>query len=213
MLAPCRSAAPTEPQDSSSPDDQEVQLQGSAPHIGMVRGGGRPTVLRHMPASMSLNGNKEDHETEAFETNHPSCIFCGKAARPAILMFGDSAWQDVESQRARWSRWSSAVQTLASETREKQVLKVAILEIGAGGNVTTVRGTAERELTGFLRAGASAALIRVNPDLPLADDEELSNNVISVMTGGLEALTKIDGILNNHEVCSPAAEMVTASEG
>ena len=52
--------------------------------------------------------------------------------------------------------------------------RVAIIEIGAGGNVTTVRLRAEQLLKRWRKQGAECTLIRINPELPLADDKENS---------------------------------------
>ena len=48
-------------------------------------------------------------------------------------------------------------------------LRLTILEIGAGGNVTTVRHESEQIAERMARAGARVALVRVNPQLPLLD--------------------------------------------
>ena len=48
--------------------------------------------------------------------------------------------------------------------------RVAIVEIGAGGNVTTVRLRSEWLLQRWSRC-ANCAVVRINPDLPLADKQ------------------------------------------
>merc|ERR1711879_284478 len=116
------------------------------------------------------------------------CPKCGQPARPAILMFNDGEWRDNISQSSRWDAWQDAVKRIAAQKKlQGGALKIAILEIGAGGNVTTVRSTSERFLTLSRDAGCDAKLIRVNPDLPLGDDYRLRSGhyVVSVMAGGL----------------------------
>lgn len=49
--------------------------------------------------------------------------------------------------------------------------RVAIIEIGAGGNVTTVRSQSEQLLQKFGSGMTECKLIRINLDLPLADKE------------------------------------------
>ena len=48
-------------------------------------------------------------------------------------------------------------------------------------------------ITGRARAGAGAQakLVRINPQLPLADDPALAKHVIPVLAGGLDALDLI----------------------
>eukprot|EP01043_Picozoa_sp_COSAG02_P019397 COSAG02_NODE_932_length_15816_cov_15.913088_6_plen_488_part_00 len=156
--------------------------------------------------------------------NHPTCPRCKKAARPAILMFGDSAWRDDDKQEKRWERWvaslhheqdarvaawsanhagatkdaENCVVAYASATAYAdctQPLRVAIMEVGAGGNVTTVRNVAERLLQTLGECGADPTLIRINPELPLADSPEQQSAVISIMSRGLAAVRQIDEAL------------------
>ena len=81
---------------------------------------------------------------------------------------------------------------LATETRSaSNPLRVVILEVGAGGNVTTVRHESEHV---FRNVDAVATtLIRVNPELPLPDNDvdKLAAGrvrVVSIMAGGLDAI-------------------------
>ncbi|CAE8668375.1 unnamed protein product, partial [Polarella glacialis] len=181
MLAPATTEVdqvPEESEDSPGAGSPSPKAETSGPEapprIGRVRGGGRVTMLRNMPALSS-----EEAALAGFTTNHPQCRKCGGAARPAILMFSDSSWQDVDSQQERWDAWGNAVEQLGQRQSSGTALRVAILEIGAGGNVVTVRGTSERCFKEFRDAGADVRLIRVNPDLPLGDGQEqqqLHNN-------------------------------------
>ena len=59
-------------------------------------------------------------------------------------MFEDNDWVDSALQDRRYREWTSAIRWLATETRSaSNPLRVAILEVGAGGNVTTVRHESE----------------------------------------------------------------------
>jgi hypothetical protein len=71
-------------------------------------------------------------------------------------------------------------------------LRVAILEVGAGGNVTTIRQLAENTVDSVRERGGVATLIRVNPDLPLADASSRQDATISLPSYGLAALKQID---------------------
>lgn len=80
----------------------------------------------------------------------PKCPRCGGIARPNILMFGDGEWLEQRSreQQSRLEQWLSGVKRLA------------IIEIGAGTAIPSVRHFSEFQ-QGFL--------IRINlrePELP-----------------------------------------------
>jgi len=169
----------------------------AAPRVGRVRGRERTTTLRYMPDPAP------DVPDAGFDRNHPTCVLCSAPARPAILMFGDMLWQDLESQAKRQEDWTEAVVTEMRERRERgeSPVRAVILEIGAGGNVTTVRRSSEHYLDEFLGAGAEATLIRVNPDFPLGDGEayapgcEHESRVLSLMAGGLDTVHQIDAAM------------------
>ena len=134
-----------------------------------------------------------------WETNHPTCPSSGARARPAILMFGDAAYLDDEAQAAAWERWTAAVlaEARAHAWREPpgSALRVVLLEVGCGGTVRTVRHQSEALAEELLEAGAHATLVRVNPDLPLADDPSRQPQTISVLSTGLAAIQKMDDAL------------------
>merc|ERR1719377_28378 len=79
------------------------------------------------------------------------------------------------------------------------------MEAGAGGNVTTVRGTSESVLEDLHKHGAHATLVRINPELPLADDRALQPHTISLLSRGLDAVTRIDARL--HALHARRAEL------
>ena len=76
----------------------------------------------------------------------PKCIHCGGLARPNILMFGDGDWISHRSdeQQQRYRDW---VEQLADK-------RLAVIELGAGTGVPTVRWECESH---------GSSLIRVNP--------------------------------------------------
>lgn len=103
----------------------------------------------------------------------PSCPYCEAMARPNILMFGDFGWEysRTNAQRARLSRWMDML--------EEEGAKLAIVEMGAGTAVPTVRNTSEQIANRF-----NVPLIRINPRESFAAQ-------IQLPMGALEALQEI----------------------
>ncbi len=103
----------------------------------------------------------------------PSCSFCGAMARPNILMFGDYGWEyaRTDGQRERLVKWMDKL--------EAEGARLAIIEIGAGTAVPTVRNTSEQIAKRF-----NVPLIRINP-------RESFDAKIELPMGALEALQKI----------------------
>ncbi|MGD8372283.1 MAG: Sir2 family NAD-dependent protein deacetylase [Syntrophobacterales bacterium] len=106
----------------------------------------------------------------------PRCENCGAIARPNILMFGDWAWIAARtlSQRKRLANWLDGLST--------KTCRLAVVEIGAGEAVPTVRNHSE-----YLVQTHKAQLIRINPrDFKVPD-----NTHISLPLGGAEAIMGI----------------------
>ncbi len=110
----------------------------------------------------------------------PSCPTCGSIARPNVLMFGDWGWDSARTseQQNRHQRW-----LIKTSSR-----KMAVIEIGAGKAVPTVRMNCEGLLD------QENKLIRIN----LRDSETPADNV-SLPMGGLEALQGIDAIIHSRK--------------
>ena len=105
----------------------------------------------------------------------PACIHCGALARPNILMFGDWSWnqQRTDEQYQRFDRWMH-------ELRSRN-LKLAIIEIGAGKAVPTVRLFSEKAAS-----ADGATLIRINPN-----DFAVPDGHISLPLAGAEGIKMI----------------------
>ncbi len=103
----------------------------------------------------------------------PHCPDCTKVSRPNILMFGDFGWNYARTdfQRERLKLWINTI--------EKNNAKLAIVEIGAGTAVPTVRNTSEQIAKNF-----NVPLIRINP-------RENFGAEIRLDMGALEALSHI----------------------
>ncbi len=103
----------------------------------------------------------------------PCCPKCAAVARPNILMFGDFGWEyfRTDMQRDRLGSWMN--------TLEYKGAKLAIVEVGAGTAVPTVRHTSEQIAKRF-----NVPLIRINP-------RESFGAAIELPMGALEALQQI----------------------
>jgi hypothetical protein len=54
-----------------------------------------------------LKKKKLPKPMKGWETNHPSCIYCGKPARPAVLMFQDDKWVNDKKESVAYRYWKS----------------------------------------------------------------------------------------------------------
>jgi NAD-dependent SIR2 family protein deacetylase len=102
----------------------------------------------------------------------PACPRCGALARPNVLMFGDDGWigDRTDEQRARLSAW------LAELTAARA--RLALIELGAGTGVPTVRLTSEA-----IARRTGGTLVRVNLREP-----EAPPGAIGLPIGALAAL-------------------------
>ena len=110
----------------------------------------------------------------------PSCKHCGGLARPNILMFGDYGWLPDRSARQRRS--------LEGWLQDIGDASLAIVEMGAGSGVPTVRMTSES-----LAARHGATLIRINPR-----EAHGPPGQIGIAAPALEALRAIDARLGRE---------------
>ncbi len=106
----------------------------------------------------------------------PRCTHCGNLSRPNVLMFGDWGWMPnrTREQNAGYQQWLANV-------RGK---RLAIVELGAGTAVPTVRLECERH---------RGSLVRVN----LRDTEAPPGSTV-LPVGALEALEGIDQIIGDR---------------
>ncbi len=117
-------------------------------------------------------------DEEEFQAKEPlpRCPRCGMMARPNILMFGDFGW--IEKRHA--------IQREYFESFLNRAKSLAVIEIGAGTAVPTVRMMSE-----FVARRFNAPLIRVNPREPEGADIELA-------MGAKEAIGKMyEGLYGN----------------
>jgi len=134
-------------------------------------------------------------------------------------MFGDDDWQANEVQHARFEAWKGelyrvcAAKAAASTGNQGGALKanVVILEIGCGGTVMTMRNMTEELLAAVNASGGNGSLVRINSHLPLPDNQDMAQHVVSIMSpdGPLPALDEVD----NHVTGMHAQQICRASRG
>lgn len=116
-------------------------------------------------------------DEELFQARQPlpRCINCGGLARPNILMFGDWGWLSdrTDAQGLRMSKWLNEVRSMA--------LNLAIVELGAGNAVPTVRMQSEQVAINY-----NGRLIRINPR-----DYHVPSGHISLPVGSAEGIKNI----------------------
>ncbi|MCC2973743.1 Sir2 family NAD-dependent protein deacetylase [Massilia sp. IC2-476] len=101
----------------------------------------------------------------------PRCPRCGAMARPNILMFNDGAWlpDRSEAQMERFARWRADLK------------RPAVIELGAGVDIPSVRRMAEAQGMPVIRINPRAAAVR---------------NGIALELGALAALRLLAEALN-----------------
>lgn len=105
----------------------------------------------------------------------PCCADCGEVSRPNILMFGDWSW--LPDRTSIQERVFDKI--LAGNLKRR----TAVVELGAGTAIPTIRATSERIGWNY----ENATVIRINPREP-----EILKPHISLVYGALDGLQKID---------------------
>ena len=126
-------------------EERMVECHGSLQHFQCVK----PCCAATWPAPAYIRFEIDPAIMRATGAL-PCCVRCGGLARPNVLMFGDDAWSPGRTlaQQVRFRAW------LRSLARDK----FAVMELGAGTAVPTVRHTSEQ-----LAAAGRVPLIRINP--------------------------------------------------
>jgi hypothetical protein len=111
--------------------------------------------------------------TEGLHLERPAVLDEARDAQSLRRMFDDAEWDGSTSvaERDRFQRWASGL----------GVPSLAMVELGAGHGVPTIRRTSE-----MLVAVAGAKLVRINPR-----DADVPEGQIGVGIGALEALKLI----------------------
>jgi len=117
-----------------------------------------------------------NEETCSAEGDLPTCPLCGGYVRPNILMFNDGNWIGGRTDKQEWNYyhwWHNLIVENCS---------VAIIELGAGKAVPTVR----RKSESLAARHKNVRLIRINPR-----DHDVPAGQISVPLGAGDGLKEI----------------------
>ncbi len=152
------------------PEDAIVECHGSIHHLQCVR----PCCQDIWDATEHVTV-----DTTTFEASEPlpRCPRCGGMARPNVLMFGDWGWvhHRTSAQERRMEAWMRGLGDA----------RVAIVEMGAGTAIPTVRATSEQA---GRRRGST--LVRINPREP-----QVPAGHVSIAGPAKATLEQIDGLL------------------
>ena len=118
-----------------------------------------------------------DEKTMRARPPLPDCPFCGRLARPNVLMFGDWNWQPQrgQEQALRLRNWLDSI-----AGRD-----LAVVECGAGTAVPSVRHFSER-----LLSRPRTRLVRIN-----SGEAAVPAGQIGLAGGALEVLEAIAGLI------------------
>lgn len=127
-------------------DERIEECHGSIHHLQCAR-----PCSNHIWDASEITVQVDEEQFQA-QAPLPQCPHCNGLARPNVLMFGDWSWigQRTQHQSQRLSDWLDAVQ------QDQQ--RLAVIELGAGTAVATVRYTSENIARAF-----NGRLIRINP--------------------------------------------------
>jgi NAD-dependent SIR2 family protein deacetylase len=140
--------------------------------------------IRHFQCTAACTGEIWDAEIDIVNIEErtfraleplPECKNCPALARPNILMFGDWSWLShrTDAQQARFEQWLSEL--------TKSSAKLAVVELGAGSAIPTVRYTSER-----VQNRIGGTLIRINPR-----EHEVPRGQIGLPCGAAEGIRRI----------------------
>ena len=153
-------------QKAGFPEDRIVECHGSIHHFQCTT-----PCSEHIWDASSIDIQVDEANLRGLPPL-PRCPDCGALARPNILMFGDWSWisHRTENQEHAFNRWL--------DNLRQNHLRLAIIEIGAGEAVPTVRMTSER-----VASSLNATLIRINPR-----DYRVPGGHIALPYGGKEGI-------------------------
>jgi len=136
------------------------------------------------PVGTALDSLEVDPDSCILTTDSdmPRCHMCGALARPNILLFGDWGFESSRCDNAEknYKNWK---QMLIESNA-----KVAVLEIGAGSTIHTIRMEAQHAADTF-----ATPLIRINPEEPAVLG--LKCQGVGIELGALEALERISAAI------------------
>lgn len=118
-----------------------------------------------------------DEDACLLRNDPPQCKHCGALARPNILMFGDTRWNQsrVRLQEQRQEKWLSSIS------------RPLVIELGAGTAIPSVRRFSE-----WIVHRYGGKLIRINPDHHHID----ANHGVGLAMPSLAALLTLNEIVS-----------------
>jgi len=142
------------------------------------------------PSYETLKGIVVDPETFRAKDPLPQCKNCNELARTNVLMFNDGTFNDnrLNVQMESLKKWRASMRDKSMATSSK--FKLAVIEVGAGKAVPTVRFQSEGMCQQF-----DASLIRIN-----LRDSDFPVNMkggphFSLPLGGLQALQLLNKLI------------------
>lgn len=162
-------------QKASFDPERIVECHGSIHHAQCSQGC-RSGVFQMLADDIDV-----DETTFRARGNLPKCRSCGAVLRPNILMFNDVYWNDSRTadQHVAFKDWMTNVTTRGG--------RVAIIELGAGTAIPTVRATSES-----LARKTGGTLIRINPR-----EDQGPSGTIQLRFGARAALEALGDALKN----------------
>lgn len=151
--------------------DRVAEVHGSIHHLQCLAGCGQP-VWPADGVDVTV-----DPATMRAQPPLPSCPRCGALARPNILMFGDASFNPSEAA-PRLAAYSDFVRA--------HRVGLAVIEVGAGTAVPTVRRQAE------LASATTGALIRINTREPRVRDPR----AVGIAAPAAETLQVLDELVS-----------------
>jgi len=147
-------------------DDQILEVHGSIHHLQCLT-----------PCCNAIWDNHEEIPVDftTMRAGHiPRCPHCGGVARPNILMFGDYSWLP--------NRTHGQEMRLDLFLDQHRGRKLAVVEMGAGSAIPTIRYTSER-----LGSRQGTTVIRINPR-----EADIRPPHLSLACGALDGLDGIE---------------------
>jgi len=147
--------------------------------------------IHHFQCAASCTDEIWDAQTENVQIDEaafratgplPRCRNCSALARPNILMFNDWSWLGHRSD-AQQSCFAAWLDELAESSA-----KLAVIELGAGSAIATVRHTSERVVDRL-----DGKLIRINPR-----EHDVPGGQIGLPFGAAEGIRRICQSAENH---------------
>ncbi|EGD73706.1 Sir2 family transcriptional regulator [Salpingoeca rosetta] len=171
------------------PRSSVVECHGSMARLQCTSG--KHGIWKSDAAFRKLSVDPQDPCTLAAGVEVPRCrtFGCQRHARPNILLFKDTAWEGTAAtaHRGRYGAWLDALPDDST---------LAILEVGAGNLVPTVRLEVERVVASRLARQQRTHVIRINPGRDVQDPSvQWPGQHVVIRGKAFDILTSIDAAM------------------